>query len=163
MLANRIRRLLSQVRYSSLLRRARRNRPGILGWLRNLYRETALGFGRWFGRRQPGRPRAAWVAPYHRFARRRRHLLAIEGLEQRQLLTAYMVNALSDSNSGSGTTGDLRFCMTKAAATAGTHTISFSPGLTGTIKLKSALPDMLSGTTLTLTGPGASNLTGPSA
>jgi hypothetical protein len=38
----------------------------------------------------------------------------------------YTVNFTSDLGTGSGTTGSLRYCMNKANAIAGSHTINFS-------------------------------------
>ena len=44
----------------------------------------------------------------------RRHRPQLEWCEPRTLLTAFTVNALTDSGAGSGTTGDLRYCITQA-------------------------------------------------
>src|SRR5262249_30439476 len=59
---------------------------------------------------------------------------------------------------GTGVTGDLRYCITQANHTTGDNTIKF--GVTGTITLNSALPDLsnTSGTT-DIDGPGAKKLT----
>jgi hypothetical protein len=69
---------------------------------------------------------------------------------------AFTVNSLGDTGAGSGTTGDLRYCVTQATLTGGSHTITFS--VTGTINLLSALPN-LSSSSLTINGPGANLLT----
>jgi predicted outer membrane repeat protein len=79
--------------------------------------------------------------------------LTIEALEPRTLLSAYTVDSLGDNNQGSGLTGDLRYCITKA--TSGQDTINFS--VTGAIDLNSRLPDLSAN--LTITGPGAASLT----
>src|SRR6185295_10458316 len=64
---------------------------------------------------------------------------------------AYTVNDLGDSGAGSGTTGDLRYCITQANAAGGANTISFS--VNGTINLLNFLP-FINGN-LTINGPGA--------
>jgi len=69
--------------------------------------------------------------------------------------SAFTVNDLGDSGAGSGTTGDLRYCITQANAAGGTNTISFS--VNGTIYLLSFLP-FINGN-LIINGPGASLLT----
>ena len=68
----------------------------------------------------------------------------------------FTVNSLGDTGAGSGTAGDLRYCITQATLTGGSHTINFS--VTGTINLLSALPN-LSSSGLTINGPGANLLT----
>jgi hypothetical protein len=86
--------------------------------------------------------------------------LTLEPLEDRALLSAtvWTVNSLGDSGTGSGNSGDLRFCITQADQTPGDNTINFA--VTGTITLNSALPD-LSNTTgiMDIEGPGAASLT----
>jgi hypothetical protein len=62
----------------------------------------------------------------------------LETLEDRSLLSTYLVNSRTDTGAGSGLAGDLRYCV--AHATSGTDTITF--GVTGTIQLQSALPDL---------------------
>jgi hypothetical protein len=69
----------------------------------------------------------------------------------------FTANALTDTGAGGGTVGDLRYCITQANATAGPNTINITA--TGTIGLTSALPTIASGHDLTITGPGASQLT----
>jgi hypothetical protein len=49
-------------------------------------------------------------------------LLALEG---RQLLSTFTVNSTSDSGSGSGLTGDLRYCINQANSAGGVQTILF--------------------------------------
>jgi parallel beta-helix repeat protein len=52
--------------------------------------------------------------------------------------TTYTVTSLSDAGSGSGTNGDLRYCINQVNGSAGPHTINIS--LAGTITLTSNLP-----------------------
>lgn len=91
-----------------------------------------------------------------RRGRQRRRVLALEGLEDRALMTAmnYIVNSLGDSGTGSGRFGDLRYAITQADLNPGS-TIAFY--LNGTIQLGSMLPDLTAD--MTITGPGASKLT----
>ena len=71
--------------------------------------------------------------------------------------TTYTVNVLTDTGSGSGTTGDLRYAITKVDAGSGGDTINITA--TGTITLTSALPQLTSmERNVTITGPGASLL-----
>ncbi len=63
---------------------------------------------------------------------RRSRLFQIETLESRVTPTAYSVNILGDasgiaSGSGSGTSGDLRYCLNQAIADQQTDTITFDP------------------------------------
>src|SRR5262249_9669367 len=83
-----------------------------------------------------------------------------ETLEIRTLLSStFVVDSLTDTGTGSGLTGDLRYCIAQAdqSANAGS-TITFSTALTGsTITLSQGqlvIPDAM-----TITGPGASSLT----
>ena len=64
----------------------------------------------------------------------------------------FVVTTLSDSGAGS-----LRQAITDANANAGADTIAFDSGLTGTIALATALPNLTDD--VTLTGPGAKLLT----
>jgi hypothetical protein len=79
----------------------------------------------------------------------------LEILEDRTLLSTYVVNSLTDTGSGSGLAGDLRYCLTKA--TSGNDTITFEQGLTGTIQLQSPLPALSA--SVDIQGPGAGTLT----
>ncbi len=87
----------------------------------------------------------------------------LECLEARLAPATYLVNVLTDTapgsgGAGSGTTGDLRYCITKADSAGGTDTISLAPGLSGTITVQSqALPAISA--SITLNGPGASAVT----
>jgi len=83
----------------------------------------------------------------------------LEALEDRTLLTLYLVNALTDSSpatggAGSGTVGDLRYALTHANSngSSSNNTIEFVPGTQGMITLKAALPEI--GNNLSLIGPG---------
>ena len=92
--------------------------------------------------------------PRHRSSRRR---LILEPLEERALLSSWTVNSLGDTGTGTDQTGDLRYCITQANQNIGDDTINF--GVTGTITLNSALPDLSDTTGLTdIEGPGADAL-----
>jgi hypothetical protein len=98
--------------------------------------------------------RKSRLAPsFRRRSRPARPLLEV--LEDRTLLSTYVVDSLTDTGTGSGLTGDLRYCITNA--TSGSDTITFAQGLTGTINLESALPTL--NASLALQGPGANLLT----
>jgi len=86
---------------------------------------------------------------------RRRFLPRVEILEDRTLLSIYMVNSLTDTGTGSGLAGDLRYCITQA--TSGRDTITFKQGLTGTIQLQNPLPTL--NASVDIQGPGADTLT----
>ena len=90
-----------------------------------------------------------------RMYRRRRRFccLNLETLEERTLLSTFTVDRLTDTGAGSGLAGDLRYCITQA--TSGQDTIQF--GVTGTINLSQALPDLAS--SVEIDGPGADMLT----
>ena len=94
--------------------------------------------------------------------RRSRRQWAPEGLEDRVLLAAtiYTVNAITDTGAGSGTTGDLRYCINQANANPNKDGNLIQFAVTGTIALDSALPE-LSNTAglIDIEGPGAANLT----
>ena len=53
--------------------------------------------------------------------------------------TAYTVNSVADTNTGTGTSGTLRYCLNQANTGSG-NTITF--GVAGTITLSSSLPPM---------------------
>jgi hypothetical protein len=87
----------------------------------------------------------------------RRHKAAsyrplVEMLEIRNLLSTFTVGHLADDLVGSGLNGSLRYCVTNAVDN---DTITF--GVTGTINLTGALPDLTH--SISIQGPGASNLT----
>lgn len=81
---------------------------------------------------------------------RRRHVrrLELEALEDRVALSTIMITGLGDSGPGT-----LRAAIEQADLDPAADTITFAPGLAGTIALTSALPDLAG--TLTLDGPGA--------
>jgi hypothetical protein len=84
-----------------------------------------------------------------RIARFRPWLLC---LEDRLLLSAYTVDSLGDAGTGSGTSGDFRYCLNHVAAG---DSVSFD--VTGTIDLTRPLPTL--SVNLSIEGPGADNLT----
>jgi len=67
--------------------------------------------------------------------------------------SVFIVDRLTDTGEGSGLMGDLRYCITNG--TSGQDTITF--GITGTINLTGALPELH--TSVTIAGPGADQLT----
>ena len=87
---------------------------------------------------------------------RRRLRPVLERCEDRKLMagSAYTVTTLSDTGYGSGSSGDLRYCIAHVDKTGGT--INFA--VTGTINLASALPAITSTQPVTITGPGANAL-----
>ena len=99
-------------------------------------------------------------------ARRDRRLWAIEGLENRVLLAAtiYTVNAITDTGAGSGTTGDLLYCIKQANSNPNTDgsVIEFDPTVFGspqTITLSSTLVLSETAGPEVIDGPGASLVT----
>lgn len=74
-------------------------------------------------------------------------------------MASFTVDRLTDANpgsgQGSGSAGDLRYCLMQANAASGPDTINFS--VTGTINLAGPLPGINGG--LTINGPGANQLT----
>ena len=85
-------------------------------------------------------------------------MLTVESLEGRAPLSTFTVNSLGDMGTGSGLSGDLRYVITQVDQTPGDNTINFD--VTGTITLRSALPDLSDTTGLTdIKGPGAASLT----
>jgi hypothetical protein len=89
------------------------------------------------------------LRPAHRV---RAYRPRFEVLEARHLLSTYVVDNLGDSGSGSGLAGDLRYCINQAADG---DAITF--GVTGTIQLFSALPDLTHN--ISIEGPGPSLMT----
>lgn len=84
----------------------------------------------------------------------------LDALEDRCLLSTYLVDSLTDASPGGGgqgtaLAGDLRYCITQANTVAGDDTITFS--VTGTINLAGALPNLSSN--IDLDGPGPDLLT----
>src|SRR6516164_8809906 len=84
------------------------------------------------------------------------------GLEGRELLsTMWTVNSTGDADTGSGKSGDLRYCIDGADSTSGDNTINFS--VSGTITLSGSQLELnnTSGDasqTIEIDGPGASVL-----
>src|SRR5579871_1976889 len=89
--------------------------------------------------------------------------LFVEVLEDRTVLSPLVltVNNLGDSGSGSGTSGDLRYCINLANQnhnTSGTpDVITFATGLQGTITLVQGQLN-ITDPNLTISGPGASTI-----
>src|SRR5262249_20725612 len=110
-------------------------------WFRSLLRYESYG-QEMAARRRPAPPRP-------------RSRLAVEALEDRTLLSTFVVDRLTDTGAGTGLTGDLRYCLPQANASPGDDTITFA--VTGTINLTGVLPDLSSN--IDLEGPGASSLT----
>ena len=92
------------------------------------------------------------AGPRASFSRGRRTGAAIERLEGRVLLSSYIVTDTLDSGPGS-----LRADILMSNSTAGQNTITFAPGLTGTITLTSGQLEISSN--LSITGPGSASLT----
>jgi hypothetical protein len=76
----------------------------------------------------------------------------MEVLEDRTLLSTYMVDRLTDLGQGTGLAGDLRYCITNAG-----NGDSIEIRVTGTINLSSALPNLTH--SISIDGPGADELT----
>jgi hypothetical protein len=92
-------------------------------------------------------------APRRRAQQRPWARLAVEALEDRTLLSTFVVDRLTDSGAGSGLSGDLRYCIANAVDN---DNITFDDGVTGTIKLTGALSVPHS---VSIQGPGANLLT----
>ncbi len=78
---------------------------------------------------------------------RRSEPWSLEALETRALLSTLLVSSAADSGPGT-----LRAAIEQANLDTAGDTISFAPGVTGTITLSSALPDL--STDVNLDGPG---------
>jgi len=107
--------------------------------------------GTLFRRTLPSQPAVSRLRPLRRNTRAAT-LYGAEPLEGRLLLAAYNVTNLLDTGAGS-----LRQAVLSANASAGSDTIKFAAGLSGTIVLKSS--SLLITDDVTITGPGASLLT----
>src|SRR5271154_5422445 len=77
-------------------------------------------------------------------------LLAMSGLARAATFT---VSNTTDPASPMAGDGSLREAITSANTAGGTNNIQFNAGVTGTITLGSTLPAIVSGETLTITGP----------
>src|SRR5271156_2052247 len=80
-------------------------------------------------------------------------LLAMSGLARAATFT---VSNTTDPASPMAGDGSLREAITSANTAGGTNNIQFNAGVTGTITLGSTLPAIVSGETLTITGPTSS-------
>src|SRR5262249_24217095 len=78
--------------------------------------------------------------------------LGLDHLEERAVPAAFVVNGLGDTGTGSGTSGDLRYCITQSNSTGGPNTITFAPGVAGNINLTGELPAVTN--SVTIQGPG---------
>ncbi len=89
----------------------------------------------------------------------RRYRPGLESFEPRLLLSGdtYIVNALTDTGTGTGFTGDLRYAITQADEDPGS-TIDISA--TGTDTLGSSLPDLAADVTITDSDPGSFVISG---
>jgi hypothetical protein len=76
----------------------------------------------------------------------------LEALEDRTLLSVYMVDSLGDTGQGSGLAGDLRYCITQA-----TDGDAIEFGVQGIINLTGSLPDLAH--SISIDGPGQDALT----
>jgi len=81
-------------------------------------------------------------------------LLLYAGVAQAGAFVVTTTSDLSSANASCTAPCSLRQAITDANTATGTNTITFQPGLTGTITLASHLPDINSGP-MTITGPGA--------
>ena len=101
-----------------------------------------LGWRRFLGR-------AAQVSPdIGPTSRHRRRGWLIEPLETRALLSTITVSSIGDTGPGT-----LRAAIEQANLDTTADTIAFAPTVTGTITLKSALPDLTGN--ISIAGPGA--------
>jgi hypothetical protein len=88
----------------------------------------------------------------HAVPRIRRRIPRVEHLERRELLATLTVTSLGDSGAGT-----IRAAIQQANLDQTPDVVTFATGLTGTIKLESALPALA--TSMSLTGPGSSMIT----
>ena len=90
--------------------------------------------------------------------RRGKNRFMLEILERRELLTTtWTVNSIADTGTGSGSSGDLRYCITQVNKNSGTQIIDFAIAGTGvqTIKLVSPLPTITEPVTIDGTSEGS--------
>ena len=87
-----------------------------------------------------------------RLGRSHRCFPRLDVLESRVLPSLFTVDRLTDLGEGEGQSGDLRYCLTNAVSG---DTVAF--GVTGTINLTGALPDLTQ--SINIAGPGADLLT----
>ena len=104
----------------------------------------------------------------HRRTRRSKRLRVLEALEDRLLLsggpTVYTVNAITDIGAGSGTAGDLLYCITQANSNSNSEgsEVQFDPTIFGTpqtITLSSTLTLSETAGPEVISGPGANLVT----
>src|SRR5262249_26849396 len=88
-----------------------------------------------------------------RAARRSSYRPVLEALEAREVPATFTVTRLADD----ALAGSLRWAITQANTMPGDDLINFQAGLSGTIQLAGALPNLSSN--IDLQGPGASRLT----
>jgi Bacterial Ig-like domain (group 3)/Right handed beta helix region len=72
---------------------------------------------------------------HQRKSHRVRVRLRFEVLEDRLAPAVYTVNAITDTGTGTGLTGDLRYCINQSNSDSGPDTIQFQPGQEGVIDL----------------------------
>lgn len=92
----------------------------------------------------------------------RRARLWLQSLEDRTVPTTYTVNTTTDTASGAGTSGALRYLIGQANGNAGSDSIVFDTSVfssASTITLNSALGQLSVTDTLNITGPGSSIVT----
>ncbi len=98
---------------------------------------------------------AARAVHHHRLVRRP----VVEVLEGRVVLSTFTVNSLGDVGSGSGDSGDLRYCIDQVNSDDQANTIVFDSTMFGTLQTITLSGGQLeledSGGTQTITGPAA--------
>jgi hypothetical protein len=99
--------------------------------------------------------RALAIAPRPRGISRG-HRFALQGLEDRTLPAAFVVNALTDTGTGSGNSGDLRYCLAQAndeITFPGEDTITFDATVFATLQTIHVGSQMSIASGLVMTGP----------